>query len=67
MTVGGSLLEQKELENLNKAVAKSNKVTEFNKMRQDEVFYNNQAKSERAQLVASRVENAMRAQRKQSI
>ena len=67
MTVGGSLFEQKELENLNKAVAKSNKVTEFNKMRQDEVFYNNQAKSERAQLVASRVENAMRAQRKQSI
>ena len=36
-------------------------------MRQDEVFYNNQAKSERAQLVASKVENAMRAQRKQSI
>ena len=61
MTVGGSLLEQKELENLNKAVAKSNKVTEFNKMRQDEVFYNNQAKSERAQLVASKVENVMRA------
>ena len=33
MTVGSSLLEQKDLENLNKAVAKSNKVTEFNKMR----------------------------------
>ena len=41
MTVGSSLLEQKDLENLNKAVAKSNKVTEFNKMRQDEVFFNN--------------------------
>ena len=67
MTVGGSIFEQKELEYLNKAVAKSNKVTEFNKMRQDDVLYNNQAKSERAQLVASRVENAVRAKRKESI
>ena len=61
LTVGGSLFEQKELENLNKAVAKSNKVTEFNKMRQDEVYFSNQAKSERAQMVASKVEDAMRA------
>ena len=36
-------------------------------MKQDEVFYNNQARSERAQMVASKVEDAMRAQRKQSI
>ena len=49
------------MEHLNKAVAKSNKVTEFNKMKQDEVFYNNQVRSERAQMVASKVEDAMRA------
>ena len=36
-------------------------------MKQDEVFYNNQARSERAQIAASKVEDAMRAKRKQSI
>ena len=36
-------------------------------MKQDEVFYNNQVRSERAQMAASKVEDAMRAQRKQSI
>ena len=36
-------------------------------MKQDEVFYNNQVRSERAQMVASKVEDAMRSQRKQSI
>lgn len=57
-SVGGSLIEQKELENLNKVVAKSNKISEFNKMRQDEVFYNNQAKTERAQQTALKIEQA---------
>ena len=66
-SVSGSQSEAIELERLNKLVAKTQKMQEFSKIKEDEAAYISQHRGERAQAIQQRVEQAKRQQRKQNL
>ena len=66
-TFGASMQEEKEIQRLNKVVAKQQKISDCIKFKQEEAQYNNEKRGEKAKINAEKVERAKKTQRRQMI